>query len=40
VIKPLGEVQNVKRLLYVGTEPDGSDVVDVLRGYKKAWGTG
>ena len=38
VIKPLGEVQNVKRLLYVGRENDGSDVVDVLRAYKKAWG--
>jgi len=38
VIKPLGEVQNVKRLLYVGTEDDGSDVVDVLRAYKQAWG--
>ncbi len=38
VIKPLGEVQNVKRLLYVGREADGSDVVDVLRAYKKAWG--
>ncbi len=38
VIKPLGEVQNVKRLLYVGHRPDGSDVVDVLRAYKKAWG--
>ena len=38
VIKPLGEVQNVKRLLYVGSEDDGSDVVDVLRAYKKAWG--
>lgn len=38
VVKPLGEVQNVKRLLYVGTEDDGSDVVDVLRAYKKAWG--
>ncbi|WP_332899810.1 phosphoribosylamine--glycine ligase [Haladaptatus sp. CMSO5] len=38
VIKPLGEVQNVKRLLYVGREDDGSDVVDVLRAYKKAWG--
>ncbi|RLN01354.1 phosphoribosylamine--glycine ligase [Haloarcula sp. Atlit-7R] len=37
VIKPLGEVQNVKRLLYVGNEDDGSDVVDVLRAYKKAW---
>jgi phosphoribosylamine--glycine ligase len=38
VIKPLGEVQNVKRLLYVGREDDGSDVVDVLRAYRKAWG--
>nr|WP_276278347.1 hypothetical protein [Halomicroarcula sp. SYNS111] len=38
VIKPLGEVQNVKRLLYVGNEDDGSDVVDVLKAYKKAWG--
>jgi len=38
VIKPLGEVQNVKRLLYVGDEDDGSDVVDVLKAYKKAWG--
>lgn len=38
VIKPLGEVQNVKRLLYVGEEDDGSDVVDVLRAYEKSWG--
>ncbi|WP_254535668.1 phosphoribosylglycinamide synthetase C domain-containing protein [Halomarina litorea] len=38
VVKPLGEVQNVKRLVYVGREDDGSDVVDVLRAYKKAWG--
>lgn len=38
VIKPLGEVQNVKRLLYVGHQSDGSDVIDVLRAYKKAWG--
>ncbi|MFB6125354.1 MAG: phosphoribosylglycinamide synthetase C domain-containing protein [Halanaeroarchaeum sp.] len=38
VIKPLGEVQNVKRLLYVGREDDGSDVVEVLAAYKKAWG--
>ncbi|MGZ0746237.1 phosphoribosylamine--glycine ligase [Haloparvum sp. AD34] len=38
VIKPLGEVQNVKRLLYVGRDDDGSDVVDVLRAYEKAWG--
>jgi phosphoribosylamine--glycine ligase len=38
VVKPLGEVQNVKRLLYVGRNSDGSDVVDVLRAYEKAWG--
>jgi phosphoribosylamine--glycine ligase len=38
VIKPLGEVQNVKRLLYVGRESDGSDVAEVLRAYEKAWG--
>ena len=38
VIKPLGEVQNVKRLLYVGQDDDGGDVVDVLRAYEKAWG--
>ena len=38
VIKPLGEVQNVKRLLYVGSEDDGTDVVEVLKAYKKAWG--
>ena len=38
VIKPLGEVQNVKRLLYVGREDDGSDVIEVLRAYEKAWG--
>jgi phosphoribosylamine--glycine ligase len=38
VVKPLGEVQNVKRLLYVGRDDDGGDVVDVLRAYEKAWG--
>jgi phosphoribosylamine--glycine ligase len=38
VIKPLGEVQNVKRLLYVGRETDGGDVAEVLRAYRKAWG--
>jgi phosphoribosylamine--glycine ligase len=38
VVKPLGEVQNVKRLLYVGRDDDGGDVVDVLRAYKRAWG--
>jgi phosphoribosylamine--glycine ligase len=37
-IKPLGEVQNVKRLLYVGRDADGGDVIEVLRAYEKAWG--
>ena len=37
VIKPPGEVRNVKRLLYVGRRDDGSDVVEVLRAYEKAW---
>lgn len=38
MIKPLGKVQNVKRLLYVGRDDDGGDVVDVLRAYETAWG--
>ena len=32
VIKPSGEAQNIKRLLFVGEEEDGRDVVQVLRG--------
>ncbi|MFC4357211.1 phosphoribosylglycinamide synthetase C domain-containing protein [Halobium salinum] len=38
VIKPSGQVQNVKRLVYVGDEADGSDVIRVLRAYQKSWG--
>ncbi|WP_435359365.1 phosphoribosylamine--glycine ligase [Haloarchaeobius sp. DFWS5] len=38
VVKPSGEVQNVKRLVYVGQDDDGSDVIDVLQAYEKAWG--
>ncbi len=38
VIKPLGEVQKVKRFLYVGRESDGGDVINFLEAYKKAWG--
>ncbi|MFH1900225.1 MAG: phosphoribosylglycinamide synthetase C domain-containing protein [Patescibacteria group bacterium] len=37
VIKPSGEAQNIKRLLFVGHERDGSDVVRVLESYKKVW---
>lgn len=35
VIKPSGEAQNTKRLLFVGEEPDGQDVVRMLQAYKK-----
>ncbi|MCI0565697.1 phosphoribosylamine--glycine ligase [bacterium] len=37
VIKPDGEAQNYKRLLFVGEEDDGSDVIRVLEAYKKVW---
>src|SRR5687768_3389629 len=35
VIKPSGEAQNDKRLLFVGEEEDGRDVVQVLHDYKR-----
>jgi phosphoribosylamine---glycine ligase len=37
VIKPSGEAQNIKRLLFVGEEEDGQDVVRMLEAYKKAF---
>lgn len=37
VIKPSGEAQNIKRLLFVGEEDDGSDVVRILQAYKQVW---
>lgn len=37
VIKPSGEAQNIKQLLFVGEEDDGKDVIQVLEHYKKAW---
>mgnify|MGYP000972404364 FL=1 len=37
VIKPSGEAQNIKRLLFVGEEEDGRDVIAILEAYKKAW---
>jgi phosphoribosylamine--glycine ligase len=36
VIKPSGEAQNFKRLLFVGEEEDGHDVLQVLGDYKTA----
>ena len=38
VIKPSGEIQDLKQLLYVGTEDDGSDIIRVLKAYEKSWG--
>ncbi|HUP00886.1 MAG TPA: phosphoribosylglycinamide synthetase C domain-containing protein [Gemmatimonadota bacterium] len=37
VIKPSGEAQNIKRLLFVGEEEDGQDVIHVLESYKKVY---
>ena len=37
VIKPSGEAQNIKSLLFVGEEEDGQDVVRVLGDYQRAW---
>lgn len=36
-IKPSGEAQNIKRLLFVGEEEDGKDVLQVLEAYRRAW---
>ncbi len=37
VIKPSGEAQNIKGLLFIGEEEDGADVIQVLSDYQKAW---
>ncbi|HEX6739058.1 MAG TPA: phosphoribosylglycinamide synthetase C domain-containing protein [Vicinamibacteria bacterium] len=37
VIKPSGEAQNMKGLLFVGEEEDGRDVIQVLDDYQRAW---
>lgn len=37
VVKPSGEAQNIKRLLFVGQEDDGKDVIQVLETYKKLY---
>lgn len=36
-IKPSGEAQNIKRLLFVGDEEDGRDVIQVLEAYRRVW---
>ncbi len=37
VIKPSGEAQNIKRLLFVGQEDDGKDIIHVLQSYKAVY---
>ena len=37
VIKPSGRAQDIKRLLFVGQEKDGDDVIRVLESYKRVW---
>lgn len=37
VLKPSGQAQNEKELLFVGQEDDGKDVLQVLEHYKKNW---
>ena len=37
VIKPSGEAQGHKQLLFVGQEDDGADVIRTLEAYKKVW---
>jgi len=38
VIKPSGETQELKQLLFVGNDDSGQDVVRVLKAYEKSWG--
>ncbi|TAK38500.1 MAG: phosphoribosylamine--glycine ligase [Saprospiraceae bacterium] len=38
VLKPSGETQDFKQLLFVGKEDDGSDIVRMLKAYEKSWG--
>ncbi|MFH1284863.1 MAG: phosphoribosylamine--glycine ligase [Candidatus Peregrinibacteria bacterium] len=37
VLKPSGEAQNIKRLLFVGQEENGSDVIRILTAYRNTW---
>ncbi len=38
VLKPSGEIQDYKQLLFVGKEEDGSDIIRVLKAYERTWG--
>jgi len=38
VLKPCGETQELKQLLFVGSDDEGLDVIRVLKAYEKSWG--
>jgi len=38
VIKPCGETQDIKQLLFVGSDDEGLDVIRVLKAYERSWG--
>lgn len=38
VIKPCGEIQDLKQLLFVGNDDEGLDVIRILKAYEKSWG--
>jgi phosphoribosylamine--glycine ligase len=38
VIKPCGETQELKQLLFVGQDDEGKDVIHMLKAYEKTWG--
>lgn len=37
VLKPCGEAANIKRLLFVGEDEEGKDILQILEAYKKTW---
>ena len=37
-MKPCGETQELKQLLFVGSDDEGLDVIRVLKAYEKSWG--
>ncbi len=39
VVKPSGETQELKQLLFVGSDDEGLDVIRVLKAYEKSWGS-
>lgn len=38
VIKPCGETQDIKQLLFVGNDDEGLDAIRVLKAYERSWG--